>query len=147
MGATKMKSLVTKYIPVVLLLTLGACATPQVTTIPPITQYVPDDPRAELVLASRGLFNIVSMENVTLAKSGPLTRARIDVRSLTLSRTLNLEYQVQWRDVDGFPVNSMSAWQRFTLQPEQIERIDSVGKVQEAEGFRLTIREFKNSIN
>jgi len=115
---------------VFLLILLGACA----TTTPVV------DNRAQLVLASSKLIKIVSMENVIFGRVGRFTNAQVDIRNLT-GKPLNLEYQVQWRDQGGFNVNSMSTWQRFTLAPRQIESVLSVGKVEEAYGIRLTVRE------
>ena len=115
---------------VFILILLGACA----TTTPVV------DNRAQLVLASSKLNKIVSMENVRFGQVGRFTRAQVDIRNLT-SRSLKLEYQVQWRDQSGFNLNSMSAWQRITLAPRQIESVLSVGKVEEAYGIRLTVRE------
>jgi uncharacterized protein YcfL len=115
---------------VFLLILLGACA----TTTPVV------DKRAQLVLASSKLIKIVSMENVRFGRVERFTRAQVDIRNLS-GRPLKLEYQVQWRDQGGFNVNSMSAWQRITLAPRQIESVLSVGKVEEAYGIRLTVRE------
>ena len=63
-----------------------------------------------------------------------------DIRNRT-NRKLNLEYQLLWRDRAGLMINNMSGWQTMSIDPRQVETVESVGKVIEAFGFRLTVRE------
>lgn len=120
---------------------LGAC-NQTMTREPELVQNRSIDqshPRATLVLASEKLVGDVSLSNPVFQPAGQLTRAQVTVQNLSGVR-YTLEYKFDWADAQGFNVNSLGSWQRFTLSPRQATRFTSTGKVPEATNITFTVR-------
>jgi len=97
------------------------------------------NPRANLVLASEDLVGDIRLSNPVFQAIGALTRAQVTVQNLTENR-YTLEYKFDWADNQGFAVNSLSSWHRFTLSPRQALKFTSTGKVPEATTITFTTR-------
>lgn len=70
---------------------------------------------------------------------GQLGMLSIAVRNLSGSN-LTLEYQVDWYDADGFPINAVSGWQTLLLTPNQERDVRSVAQEPGAQSARITVR-------
>ena len=97
------------------------------------------DPRAKLVLASNGLAGNIDLSEPRFRKLGAFTQAQVTVQNLTPDRYI-LEYKFDWHDEDWFATGQKTAWHRFTLSPNQIETVQSMGKTPEASHIFLTVR-------
>ena len=121
---------------------LAACNSQMTRYEPQLVQNSSIDqsyPGATLVLASKDLVNDVTLSNPTFQSVGQLTRAQVTVQNLTGNR-YTLEYKFDWEDAQGFSVNSLGSWQRFTLSPRQARKFTSTGKVPEAMNITFTVR-------
>ncbi len=96
-------------------------------------------PRAKLVLASNGLAGRIDLSETRFRKLGTFTQAQVTVQNLTPDRYV-LEYKFDWHDEDWFATGQKTAWHRFTLSPNQIESLQSMGKTPEASRIVLTVR-------
>ncbi len=96
-------------------------------------------PRAKLVLASNGLAGRIGVTEPRFRKLGAFTQAQVTVQNLTPDRYI-LEYKFDWHDEDWFATGQKTAWHRFTLSPNQIETVQSMGKTPEASHIFLTVR-------
>lgn len=96
-------------------------------------------PRAKLVLASNGLAGRIDLSETRFRKLGTFTQAQVTVQNLTTDRYI-LEYKFGWYDEDWFATGQKTAWHRFSLSPNQIETLQSMGKTPEASRIVLTVR-------
>ena len=97
------------------------------------------DPRAKRVLASNGLAGRIDLSAPRFRKLGNFTQAQVTVQNLTPDRYI-LEYKFDWHDENWFATGQKTAWHRFTLSPNQIETVQSMGKTPEASHIFLTVR-------
>ena len=95
--------------------------------------------RAKLVLASNGLAGRIDLSETRFRKLGAFTQAQVTIQNLTPDRYV-LEYKFDWHDEDWFATGQKTAWHRFTLSPNQIESLQSMGKTPEASRIVLTVR-------
>ncbi len=96
-------------------------------------------PRAKLVLASNGLAGNIGLLEPRFRKLGAFTQAQVTIRNLSPDRYV-LEYKFDWHDQDWFATGQKTVWHRFTLSPNQIESLQSMGKTPEASRIVLTVR-------
>ena len=96
-------------------------------------------PRAKLVLASNGLAGRIDLSEPRFRKLGAFTQAQVIVQNLSPDRYV-LEYKFDWHDEDWFATAQKTVWHRFTLSPNQIETIQSMGKTPEASHIVFTVR-------
>jgi len=61
------------------------------------------------------------------------------VQNLSENR-YTLEYKFDWKESEGFSVNSRSVWHRFTLTSHQTQSFQSMGKIPEAVNITFTVR-------
>lgn len=111
----------------------------QTESLPPPSPVDTSHPRAKLVLASNGLAGNIGLLEPRFRKLGAFTQAQVTVRNLSLDRYV-LEYKFDWHDEDWFATGQKTVWHRFTLSPNQIETLQSMGKTPEASGIVLTVR-------
>ncbi len=104
---------------------------------PPAVDF--SHPRAKLVLASNGLAGRIDLSETRFRKLGTFTQAQVTIQNLTPDRYV-LEYKFAWHDQDWFATGQKTAWHRFTLSPNQIESLQSMGKTPEASHIVLTVR-------
>jgi len=126
-----------------LILLISACQTPPTVAEQPgyISKSTLDnsDPRARLVLGSNALVGNIRMANLAFRKVGQFTQAQVGIQNLSNDR-YNIEYRVEWEDVNGFMVDQSGVWRRLTLSPTQIDTITSTGKKPEAEKIVINLR-------
>lgn len=97
------------------------------------------DPRATLVLGSKGLLGKVVIIEPKFRRTGSLTEASVSVQNLS-QRTFDLEYRFEWADDDGFEVDGMSVWRRFSLTPNLVKKLRATGPSPQATRITLTVR-------
>lgn len=114
---------------IVFLVMVSGCAAPQGAMVKHFDDQTIDDthPRALLVLASDQLPGKVVITNVHFGTVGNFPRTQFSLQNLS-KRKLALEYQIVWKDAEGFTVNANNAWHRTILSPKQIYDVQSVGK-------------------
>ncbi|MCU7835833.1 MAG: YcfL family protein [gamma proteobacterium symbiont of Taylorina sp.] len=130
------------FILITMVLTIVACKPASVAENPNfLKQDTLDDthPRIRLVLGSEKLVGNIRMANIKFRKVGLFTQAQIGIQNLSDVR-YNLEYKVEWEDMDGFMLDQSGVWQRFTLAPTQIDTVTTTGKVTEAYKVVFTVR-------
>lgn len=119
---------------------LAACEPPPPQTVAALPPAVDTgDPRATLVVGARPLLGKVAVIDPRFRKVGRLTEVQVTVQNLTDS-PYALEYKFDWKDVDGFVVESGHVWQPFALSPREIRNFKSVGKTPKAETITFTLR-------
>ena len=115
-------------------------ASPGPVTPPKPAQVIDSsDPRAKLVTGSEELLGKIKTKNPRFRTLGQLTQAQVMVVNLSEDRC-TLEYKIDWEDDQGFNVNSINSWHRFTLSPRETKTITSTGKVPEARNIVFTVR-------
>lgn len=97
------------------------------------------NPRAKLILGSRDLLGKVVIIDPKFRKTGSLTEASVSVQNLS-KKTYHLEYRFEWEDDDGFGVDGMSVWQRFSLTPNLVKKIRATGPSPQATRITFTVR-------
>lgn len=113
--------------------------TQQTEEVPPPPAVDTSHPRAKLVLASNGLAGNIGLLEPRFRKLGAFTQAQVTIRNVSPDRYV-LEYKFDWHDDDWFATGQKTVWHRFTLSPNQIETLQSMGKTPEASGIVLTVR-------
>lgn len=115
-----------------LALTLAGCQTAvnsnpqQITIEPAVRQYISTDPLT-----------------IRVNESG-VTEAKFVVRSMDKKKLQAYQYNVQWTDAKGFPVNTVTgSWSHFSLPPLGQETIGIVGPTPEAANFQIYIQGVK----
>ena len=96
-------------------------------------------PRATLVVGSDQLRGRVDVGNSRFRSVGQLTQAQVMVQNMTETR-YTLEYKFDWEDSQGFQVDSVNSWHRFTLTPGEARTFTSTGKVPDAKNIMFTVR-------
>jgi len=96
-------------------------------------------PRAKLVVGSEELLRKIDIRNPQFRSLGRLTQAQVMVRNAT-EANYTLEYKFDWEDGQGFNVDSINTWHRFTLTPLETKTFTSTGKAPDATNIVFTVR-------
>jgi uncharacterized protein YcfL len=97
------------------------------------------NPRATLILGSEDLLGKVAISDPRFKKVGQLTQAQVYMQNLTENR-YTLEYKFDWEDSQGFAIQGINAWRRFTLTPQQRKTLLATGKNPSASNIVVTVR-------
>ena len=96
-------------------------------------------PRATLILGSEDLLGKVAISDPKFKKIGTLTQAQVYVQNLSENR-YTLEYKFDWEDNQGFAIQGINAWRRFSLVPQQRKTLQATGKNPNASNIVVTVR-------
>ena len=96
-------------------------------------------PKATLVIGSDRLRGRIDIGNSRFRSVGQLTQAQVMVQNMTETR-YTLEYKFDWEDNQGFQVDSLNSWHRFTLTAGEARTFTSTGKVPDAKNIMFTVR-------
>ncbi len=96
-------------------------------------------PRAKLVLGSNNLAGKIFLVEPRFRKIGNFTQAQLTIENRTTAKYI-LEYKFTWHDQDWFNTGQKTVWHRFSLTPNQVETLQSVGKTSDAANITLTVR-------
>lgn len=108
--------------------------------IPEAVPTVDDShPRAKLVVGSEVLLGKIGVGKPQFRVLGKLSQAQVMVQNLTETR-YTLEYKFDWENGQGFNVDSINAWHRFTLTPRETKTFNSTGKSPDATNIVFTVR-------
>lgn len=99
----------------------------------------PLGPRAEIAFVDEELESRISVSEPRFRSKGRFPQAEIELKNTT-RRNINIQYKIEWRDTDGFKIDTQSAWHGFLLQPNKPEYIQTVGKRDTAYSFIISIR-------
>ncbi|WP_462326724.1 DUF1425 domain-containing protein [Desulfobaculum sp.] len=95
--------------------------------------------RAKLVVGDKALLDNLALTNVHFGKVGNFTRATVTLQNLA-DTYYHIEWNVQWLDREGFPVESYSVWQQEDMTPNMLQPVKFVGKHPDAWGFVINVR-------
>ena len=98
-----------------------------------------NNPRATLILGSEDLLGKIAISDPKFKKVGTLTQAQVYVQNLTEDR-YTLEYKFDWEDSQGFTIQGINAWRRFTLTSQQRKTLTATGKNPTASNIIVTVR-------
>ena len=96
-------------------------------------------PRATLVIGSEDLLGKIAISDPRFRSVGSLTQAQVYVQNLTEDR-YTLEYKFDWEDSNGFAIQGINAWRRFTLTPHQRNTLSATGKNPNATNIVVIVR-------
>lgn len=131
------------FLTLVVLLWLSACASTSQTEPDPgyILPSAVDNShhRAKLIIGSNELRGMVALHSPKFRTIGQLTQAQVELENYS-GQTLDLEYRIDWSDLDGFKAGTLSSWQFVSLAGNGTEALSSTGKVPEATRITVTVR-------
>ena len=96
-------------------------------------------PRATLVIGSEDLLGNIAISDPRFKSVGSLTQAQVYVQNLSEDR-YTLEYKIDWEDSNGFSIQGINAWRRFTLTPHQRNTLSATGKNANATNIVVIVR-------
>lgn len=108
----------------------AGCATP------------PSDPRLTL---GPGVDDMLTVEPlVTRALARDVTEVSVTVQNRSSSKDRVFEYRVEWKDVQGFPVKTVTGdWTRFKVLAGAQQTLSITGPTPDAVKFNIYIRAAK----
>jgi uncharacterized protein YcfL len=116
-----------------------ACASPAPAPEPYMSNVDESHPRAKLIVGSSELLGTVKLGDPRFRKVGELTQAQVELENYS-DFDLDLQYRIDWRDINGFQAGNNGAWQFLSLSGNSTEYFTATGKVPEAEDITVTVR-------
>ena len=103
----------------------------------------PVDPRLTL---GPGVASQLTVEPLaTRALARDVTEVRLTVQNRDSSKPRVFEYKVEWRDVQGFPISTVTGdWTRFAAPAGAQQTLSIVGPSPDAVKFNIYIRKAAN---
>jgi uncharacterized protein YcfL len=116
-----------------------ACSSPAPAPEPHMSNVDESHPRAKLIVGSSELLGTVRLGDPRFRKLGVLTQAQVELENYS-DFDLDLQYRIDWRDINGFRAGNNGAWQFLSLSGNSTEYVTATGKVPEAEDITVTVR-------
>ena len=97
-------------------------------------------PNITMIVGSENLLGEVAIVQPRMRTVGALRQAAVSIQNFSDER-LTVEYRDDWVDADGFSVDSLSAWQRMTLGPQEARPVSFMGKTPTADSVTVIVRQ------